>query len=165
LETWPLETSEDASWLRWLVASENISREVSDLRLMARFAFLTGLHPAYLWPEIEILPSWGATAAWLGELSRRGRAFMPPEVADYLNDALTERHGRTFVLDASLANLLCDEALASILLDKARRRIAGALVEVRYRSRRPPGERVEAAIARVWIRIRLIFSENFRRSK
>lgn len=121
---WPLVTSEDATWLRSLVVSADARRAV-DLRLMARFAFLTGIHPAYLWAEVETLPSWGTTAAWLGEFSRRRRALMPPEVAEYLSDALAETAGRVVVRDPSLADLICDEAMASVLFAAAKQRLAG----------------------------------------
>ncbi|HLH51118.1 MAG TPA: hypothetical protein VKV96_17400 [Roseiarcus sp.] len=123
---WPLVTSEDATWLRSLVISADARRNV-DLRLMARFAFLTGLHPAYLWVEIETLPNWGTTAAWLGEFSRRGRALMPPEVAEYLSDALAETAGRVVVRDPSLSDLICGEAMASALLAAAKQRLAGEI--------------------------------------
>lgn len=152
---WVLETSEDATWLRSIVTSSEIRRGIRDLRLMARFAFLTGLHPAYLWPEVEILPNWGTTAAWLGELSRRGRARMPPEVADFLGDALAREQGRTVCRDASLAEILRDEALASNLLRSARRCLADGFVEVHCRN---DVSTVSAACRRLLIGVALLFS-------
>jgi hypothetical protein len=115
----------DAEWLRRLVRTQETRGEACDLATMARFAFLTGLHPAYLWPQAECLTYWGATAAWLGELSRRGRAWMPPEVAEYLADALARDGERTVWRDASLAGL-APEALLSELSAAARRRLAGS---------------------------------------
>jgi hypothetical protein len=139
-----LESRQNAAWLRRLVAGDRAPQP--DMALMARFGFLTGLHPAYVWPEAECLPCWGATAAWLGEWSRRGRAFLPPEVAEYLADVL-ERRGRRMVLrDASLADLIPDEAAASRLLKAAERRLAGERVE----ARRP----AEPRFASAWARLR-----------
>jgi hypothetical protein len=131
---WPAETSEDALWLRSLVNSRSVRPEIGDLRLMARFAFLTGIHPAYIWAEAEILPAWGATAAWLGQLSRRGRALMLPEVAEFLTDALVLTGGKTKLRDPSFSDLLIDEALTAMLLRVSRRCLAGAAVEVRWPS-------------------------------
>ena len=122
---WPTPTREDAIWLRSLITAREVRNRVSDLRPMARFAFLTGLHPAYLWLEVEALSNWGATAAWLGELSRHTRAFMPPEVAEYFIDALVSRRGAIVVRDATLADWLRDARLPALLLSAAERRLAG----------------------------------------
>ena len=147
---WPLVTSEDATWLRSLVISTDARRNV-DLRLMARFAFLTGLHPAYLWTEVETLPSWGTTAAWLGEFSRRRRALMPPEVAEYLSDALAETAGRVVVRDASLSELICDEAMASLLFATAKQRLAGEIALTYWPS--PDGFGLPPLLNTAWRRI------------
>ncbi len=119
-----LETRENAQWLRSLVASSPARRSATPSS-MARFAFLTGLHPAYVWPEAECLPAWGATAAWLGELTRRGRAIMPLDVAEYLLDVLALRDKGVVVADDTLAELMPDSRLASALLFAARRRLVG----------------------------------------
>jgi hypothetical protein len=128
------ENVEDAAWLRRLVRTEGARGEACDLATMARFAYLTGVHPAYLWPEAECLPYWGATAAWLGELARRGRAWMPPEVAEYLADALARQGERTVWRDASLAGL-APEALLSELSAAARRRLAGTPTLAHWREK------------------------------
>ena len=75
------------------------------------FAFGSGIHPAYLWPESAIAPARGCTAAWLGHLDRGRTALMPEAVADYLLDA---------VLDGSRA---ADRSLAAMVgsVDNARR--------------------------------------------
>ena len=161
---WPAETSEDALWLRSLVNTKIARSEIRDLRLMARFAFLTGIHPAYLWPEVEVLPSWGATAAWLGEFSRRGRALMLPEVAEFLSDALTQTRGRTILRDPSLSHLLINELLASMLLRVSRRCLAGAAAEARWPSRGLTSVgSVYAATLRMFMLIASIFSERHSR--
>jgi hypothetical protein len=122
---WPKPTREDAIWLRSLIAARDVRNRVTDLRMMARFAFLTGLHPAYMWSDVEVLPGWGATAAWLGEFSRHHRAFMPPEVAEYFVDALSPIGGTVVMCDDALSPLLCDVNLPPLLLTAAKRRLAG----------------------------------------
>jgi hypothetical protein len=162
---WSIETTEDAKWIRSLVTSREVRDAVQDLGEMARFAFLTGFHPAYLWSRAEILPSWGATAAWLGELSRKGRAFMSAEVADYLIDAVTQMHGRTLVRDVSLSGLLEDEARTSLLLGAARRCLSEGGAQVRCQGgARPRGVSVPSSLRRVFLGMTEIFSTGrFRR--
>ena len=125
---------DDANWLRSLMESPDVRCRTQDLRSMARFAFLTGHHPAYLWPEAEVLPTWGATAAWLGELRRHRKALMPVEVAEYLVDALERRQGRVALRDATLADLITDDLFARALIEAAERKLAGEVVEARWPS-------------------------------
>lgn len=56
----------------------------------AWFAFGSGIHSAYLWPESAVSPSRCLTAAWLGHLDRGRAALMPEAVADYLLDAVLD---------------------------------------------------------------------------
>lgn len=56
----------------------------------AWFAFGSGIHSAYLWPESAISPTRSLTAAWLGHLDRGRTALMPDAVADYLLDAVLD---------------------------------------------------------------------------
>ena len=116
---------------------------------MARFAFLTGLHPAYMWPEAEVLTHWGATAAWLGELARHGGAWMPPEVAEFLADALTRKEGRTVWRDSSLAGL-APEPLLKVLSAAAQRRLAGSETVTHWRSGTGTTARARAVLERLF---------------
>ncbi len=56
----------------------------------AWFAFGSGIHPGYLWPEATVSPTRGLAAAWLGHLDRGRTALMPVAVADYLIDAVLD---------------------------------------------------------------------------
>ena len=56
----------------------------------AWFAFGSGIHSAYLWPESAVSPTRCLTAAWLGHLDRGRTALMPMAVADYLLDAVLD---------------------------------------------------------------------------
>ncbi len=100
------------------------------------FAFGSGIHPAYLWPESAIAPARGCTAAWLGHLDRGRTALMPDAVADYLLDAVVDpsRAG-----DRSLAAMVGSAEDAHRLRRAATKRRAGgdpAVTLARGRHRR-----------------------------
>ncbi|MGI3900114.1 MAG: hypothetical protein ACRYGP_05405 [Janthinobacterium lividum] len=88
----------------------------------AWFAFGSGIHPAYLWPESALAPARGCTAAWLGHLDRGRTALMPEPVADYLLDAVLDG---TRARDRSLASMVGCAEDARRLHRAAIRRLAG----------------------------------------
>ncbi len=102
----------------------------------AWFAFGSGIHPAYLWPESAIAPARGCTAAWLGHLDRGRTALMPEAVAEYLLDAVLDgsRAG-----DRSLTAMVGSVEDARRLRRAATKRLAGgdpAVTLARGRHRR-----------------------------
>ena len=102
----------------------------------AWFAFGSGIHPAYLWPESAIAPARGCTAAWLGHLDRGRTALMPEAVADYLLDAVLDG---TRARDRSLAAMVGGVEDMRRLRRAATKRLAGgdpAISFVRGRDRR-----------------------------
>ncbi len=102
----------------------------------AWFAFGSGIHPAYLWPESAIAPARGCTAAWLGHLDRGRTALMPEAVADYLLDAVLDG---TRAGDRSLAAMVGTAENARRLRRAATEVLAGgdpAVTLVRGRHRR-----------------------------
>ncbi len=82
----------------------------------AIFAVVTGIHPAYLWPEALLSHEFYTAAGWLGHLWRRGRADMPRDLADYFDDVLDAGgDGPPGTRDPHLARLLPGpEVLAEI---------------------------------------------------
>jgi len=120
----------DAAFLRRAVSPESPSD--ADTWDMARFAYLTGVHPAYVWPQAVTLAAWGATAAWLGALARRGAAFVPEEVAEYFADvAPVGPDGAGAIRDPLIADLVRRCADPVDLLRAVRRRRDGSSVIVR----------------------------------
>jgi hypothetical protein len=93
----------------------------------AWFAFASGIHPAYLWPESLPSAERGYTAAWLGHLDRGRPALMPAAVADHLQDSVVGRSGPQ---DAALAELAGRVMQPSDLRRAAERRVAGGRVVV-----------------------------------
>jgi hypothetical protein len=137
----------DAEFLR-RAASPDSPRDVTASD-MARFAYLTGVHPAYVWPQAATLAEWGAAAAWLGALSRRGAAFLPEEVAEYFADvASVNADGDVTLRDPLIADLArrCVDPVE--LLRAVRRRREGVAAVVRRRSPDQPDSRVFAAFRR-----------------
>jgi len=135
-------TAADAEFLRRAVSSA--SPPDADLWDMARFAYLTAVHPAYVWPQAGVLAGWGAAAAWLGALSRRGAAFLPEEVAEYLVDVgPADADSGATIRDPLIADLARRCVDPAQLLQAARRRRDGATVIVRRR----PDIRGEARFA------------------
>lgn len=94
----------------------------------AWFAFGSGIHPAYLWPESAISPDRGCTAAWLGHLDRGRTALMPLAVAEYLTDAVLDPAGSR---DGTLAAMM-GPAEAPRLRHAAARRFAGGDPKVAF---------------------------------
>ena len=86
------------------------------------FAFGSGIHPAYLWPESAIVPARGCTAAWLGHLDRGRAALMPEAVADYLLDAVLDV---SRAADRSLAAMVGSVENSRRLRRAATKRLAG----------------------------------------
>ena len=54
-----------------------------DESLATSFAFCTGIHPVYLWPEAVLAHQLHTAAAWLGHVGRGRRAYMPSDIAEY----------------------------------------------------------------------------------
>ena len=54
----------------------------------AAFAYATGIHPAYLWPEALLSHELFTAMGWLGHYQRRRVVTMPPDVGDYLADTI-----------------------------------------------------------------------------
>lgn len=127
----PVATEEDAQWLRDVVAAPANPELHSDMRNIARFAYLSGVHPAYVWSSAVCLAYWGTTAAWLGVLARSDRAYMPIEVAEYVVDTVAEINGVVVVKDSSLADLIRLNLQPAELLDAGRRRLKGRATVVR----------------------------------
>jgi len=137
----------DAEFLRRAASSES-PRDVAASD-MARFAYLTGIHPAYVWPQAATLAEWGAAAAWLGALSRRGAAFVPEEVAEYFADvASINPDGDVTLRDPLIADLARRCVDPAELLRAVRRRREGVAAVVRRRSPNQPEGRVLAAFRR-----------------
>jgi hypothetical protein len=137
----------DAEFLR-RVASSDSPRDAATSD-MARFAYLTGIHPAYVWPQAAALAEWGAAAAWLGALSRRGAAFLPEEVAEYFVDgASINADGDVTLRDPLIADLARRCVDPAELLRAVRRRREGAAAVVRRRSPNQPESRVLAVVRR-----------------
>jgi hypothetical protein len=106
-------------------------------RDMARFAFLTGVHPAYIWPAAAVLAYWGTALAWLGALSRCGFALMPEEVAEYFGDELIlASNGAARVRNSLLADFVHQTLDPGQLLRAVRQRKRGARVVLRHRPAR-----------------------------
>lgn len=101
----------------------------------AWFAFASGIHPAYLWPESLPAAERGYTAAWLGHLDRGRPALMPTAVAEHLLDSVVGRSGPR---DATLAELAGRVMPLSDLRRAAERRVAGGRIIVKA-GRRPSG--------------------------
>ena len=141
----------EADWLLSVLA-EAVAREAAgaDRVALARFAFQTGVHPAYIWPAAETFIEFGATAAWLGDLSRWGRAYAPPEVADYLIDVLATSRDGVVVRDEALVRLPIDAHLWPSLQRHAADRLAGRRVIMRWRARSPM-QAALGAVAGRWI--------------
>jgi hypothetical protein len=129
----PEATQADAQWLKDVVASSATAELRSDTYDMAKFAYLTGVHPAYVWPAALCLANWGATAAWLGALARFGRAMMPIEVAEYLVDVVAETNGVLVLRDPLLGDFIRRNLRPADLLRAARRRLRRPSVVVRRR--------------------------------
>ena len=70
------------------------------------FAFLTGIHPAYVWSDAFPTHERDTAAGWLGVLASRRPAFMPIEVADYLMDVIDVQAGRIALRDPAIAALI-----------------------------------------------------------
>ena len=137
----------DAEFLRRVASCES-PRDVAASD-MARFAYLTGIHPAYVWPQAAALAEWGAAAAWLGALSRRGAAFLPEEVAEYFVDvASINAEGEVTLRDPLIADLTRRCVDPAELLRAVRRRRDGVAAVVRRRSPNQPEGRVLAAFRR-----------------
>ena len=140
----------DAAFLRRSVSPESPCD--ADLWDMARFAYLTGVHPAYVWPQAATLAGWGATAAWLGALARRGAAFVPTEVAEYFADvAPVGPDGAAAIRDPLIADLVRRCADPVDLLRAVRRRRDGSSVIVR---RRFPDQRESRLFGPLWRSLR-----------
>ena len=76
-------------------------------RQAATFAFLSGIHPAYLWPAAALAQERHAAAGWLGIVGGGRPALMPADVADYMLDVITCRDGRPIaVRDGEMADLV-----------------------------------------------------------
>jgi hypothetical protein len=119
----------DAAFLRRAVSHE--APRDADSWDMARFAYLAGVHPAYVWPQAVTVAAWGATAAWLGALARRGAAYLPVEVAEYIADvAPVDADGVASIRDPLIADLVRRCADPAELLWAVRRRHAGSSVVV-----------------------------------
>ncbi len=101
---------------------------------MARFAYLTGVDPAYVWPQGATLAAWGATAAWLGALAHRGAAYIPVEVAEYISDvAPLDPDGVTSIRDPLIGDRVRRCADPAELLRAVRRRYDELSIVVRRR--------------------------------
>lgn len=112
----------DAEFLRSVVSPEAAGATCDGGEHdMVRFAYLTGVHPAYFWPAVATLANWGATAAWLGAMARCGAAPILEEVADYLADLmLLGPDGFAKIRDPLIANLVCGNVdLAELLRAEA----------------------------------------------
>lgn len=153
----PEATLADAQWLKDVVASRDTAELRTDTCDMAKFAYLSGVHPAYVWPAALCLANWGATAAWLGALARFGRAMMPIEVAEYLVDVVAETNGVVVVKDPLLGDFIRRNLRPTDLLRAARRRLRRPSVVVRRR----PSEAREFCAGATWLR----WPENWRVSR
>jgi hypothetical protein len=149
---------DDADFLRSLV-SEDPSPVQLDANEpdMARFAYLTGVHPAYLWPAAATLAYWGTAVAWLGSLARCGAAMVPIEVADYFSE--------TLVADVDRSVRHCDPLIAEyvsknvdtckLLRAVERRRDGATAIVVRRKPAWPQTNRVpyppKRWLERLWV--------------
>ena len=101
-----------------------------DAAFEAQFAFGSGIHPAYLWPECLLSHARGMTAAWLGHLDRGRAALMPPTVAEYVIEALDFEVG---IVDAEVARMVGGSANLVSLRRSARKVSKGGNPTVRLR--------------------------------
>ena len=137
----------DADFLRRVVSPERSF--AADAWDMARFAYLTGVHPAYVWPQAATLAEWGAAAAWLGALARHGAAFLPEEVAEYFADvAPADAEGGATIRDPLIADLARRCVDLPALLSAVRRRRDDATIVVYRRRLDGPERRMFGALRR-----------------
>ncbi|WP_158809362.1 hypothetical protein [Beijerinckia sp. L45] len=92
----------------------------------AEFAFRTGIHPAYIWPEALLSNQLFTAVGWLGYVARGRGARMSHDMAEYLLDVLHADHfGVVWVHDANLDYYLNGDGIKGRLLYCARRRLRG----------------------------------------
>lgn len=96
----------------------------------ALFAFTTGIHPAYIWCEALLSHEVFKAMGWLGHLARGRPAFMPRDVALYVNDVVHVSAAAT-VIDGLCPALALEPAAAKALRSAAKRCLEGRFALVR----------------------------------
>ena len=143
LATWPpngVAVAQERSWLLYL---DGIVGQIDRQALerarpagTALFAYLTAIHPAYLWPTAAVSHERDAAAAWLGIVSRGRPAFMTEEVAQFFVDVITVQEGRIAIRDRQIALFAGMASPLKRLLRGAEARLRGEMTIIRHASTR-----------------------------
>ena len=116
-----------------------LRREIDDAALRtfdpdvaALFAFTTGIHAAYLWPDALLSHEFYTAVGWLGHLSRGRRADMPADLAEYFDDVIdVASDGTPQIRDRHLARFFPDgDVVAEVRRAVLARRDGGRAVAV-----------------------------------
>jgi hypothetical protein len=91
-----------------LCALDAGDRPAYDVGQAARFAFWTGVHPVYVWPQALLSHQLFTTIGWLGHCARGRCAVLPPDIAEFLLDSIVkDRNGGYRVSDPILERYMC----------------------------------------------------------
>jgi hypothetical protein len=92
----------------------------------ARFAYWTGVHPVYLWPEALVSHELFTAIGWLGYSIRGRGAMLPRDIAEYFCQVLVRDGSGTYCTDDEiLASYIRSPEMAKALHNFANRRLAG----------------------------------------
>lgn len=121
---------------RCIQASRDKQVPAYDEDIAANFAYLTSLHPAYLWPSALCSHGLFTALAWFGHLSDGRKAFMTADLAEYFLDVLPRQNRGIRIAEPRLWPIVTP-AIASKIVCAAEARCTGRNVAIAFRTDTP----------------------------